>query len=209
MKKQELEKVSSDIVIRAKKLKVVDQKTLDVANLFLNHAKETLKQAVGFFAPAISKAHEAHKEMIKAQKVITDPLSLAVSTVNGMIRSYVMEAERKAREAEEKRKFEEEVYFAQLEEKRKTGDKKGEKKALAKVEELHEESLKLKVKPELVGSHVTRRWKFRVIDLSVVPRQYLVLDETRIQRMVTQMKAETSIPGIEAYEDVGITQSRT
>ena len=44
-------------------------------------------------------------------------------------------------------------------------------------------------------------WEFRVVDLSLVPREYLVLDEKKVSKVVKAFKAETRIPGIEAFEE--------
>lgn len=45
-------------------------------------------------------------------------------------------------------------------------------------------------------------WEFRVVDLAAVPREYLMVDEKKVAKVVKALKADTSIPGIEAYEVV-------
>ena len=44
-------------------------------------------------------------------------------------------------------------------------------------------------------------WKFRLVDISLVPREYLVLDETKIGGVVRALKGDTRIPGIEPYAE--------
>lgn len=44
-----------------------------------------------------------------------------------------------------------------------------------------------------------QNWKWRVTDAAKVPREWLMLDESRIGAHVRQEKEKTAIPGIEAY----------
>ena len=51
------------------------------------------------------------------------------------------------------------------------------------------------------GTHERRRILWRVTNPAAVPREYWCLDATRIGAVVAQQGLQTSIPGIEAYED--------
>ena len=64
---------------------------------------------------------------------------------------------------------------------------------------------KIEVKPNIptmAGVPSRRNYKFRIIDASRIPRQYLCPDEHKIGRDVRDWKKVGEvIPGVEAYED--------
>ena len=77
---------------------------------------------------------------------------------------------------------------------------------MKKAEEIEEEETmlslepKFKVKaPETKGTSITQRWKFRVKNLSLIPREWLKLDEVKVGAAVRLAKGQIEIPGIEPY----------
>jgi hypothetical protein len=50
---------------------------------------------------------------------------------------------------------------------------------------------------------LTKRWTFEVTDPSLVPREYLVVDETRIREAMN--RGERNIPGVRFYQSESIT----
>jgi hypothetical protein len=57
----------------------------------------------------------------------------------------------------------------------------------------------LKSVPKVAGISMTKQWKFRIVDESKIPRQYLCVDEQKIGAVVRAMKAAANIPGIEIF----------
>lgn len=61
------------------------------------------------------------------------------------------------------------------------------------------------------GTHTQKRSKFRVTSLKDVPRDYLVLDETKLGRIAVAAKGENeapfNIPGIEFYQETILSTS--
>lgn len=55
--------------------------------------------------------------------------------------------------------------------------------------------------PKVAGVKTYRVTKWRIIDLDKVPREYLILDEKKVNQTVREMKTLASIPGIEVYEE--------
>lgn len=51
------------------------------------------------------------------------------------------------------------------------------------------------------GTHMRKRWVFRVTDPAAVPREFLAVDAARVQAVVNEQRERTSIPGIEVFED--------
>jgi len=48
-------------------------------------------------------------------------------------------------------------------------------------------------------------WKYRITDAAAVPREWLVIDHATVQAYVNEHKAQSSIPGIEAYPDTSVS----
>ncbi|MDE3244474.1 MAG: hypothetical protein KGN80_00190 [Acidobacteriota bacterium] len=54
------------------------------------------------------------------------------------------------------------------------------------------------------GSRVNRPWKFRVVDAAMVPREYLMVDESKLGQLARSAKSDAAVPGVEFYEDIVI-----
>ena len=61
--------------------------------------------------------------------------------------------------------------------------------------------------PEHKGSSVRKVWKFEIVDETVVPVEYLTVDERKIRAAVTLGARE--IPGVRIYEDVSVAVRTT
>ena len=48
---------------------------------------------------------------------------------------------------------------------------------------------------------IVRRWKWKITDSDRVPKEYLTLDEKKINAVVRSQKENTDIPGIEVYQE--------
>jgi hypothetical protein len=53
--------------------------------------------------------------------------------------------------------------------------------------------------PRAKGVAHTESWTYRVLDESVVPREYLTINHAKIDQHVRKNKGSTCIPGVEAY----------
>ncbi len=59
--------------------------------------------------------------------------------------------------------------------------------------------------PKVAGIAIPKVWVFEVTDEDLIPREYLVVDETRIRRVVTALKGDTKIPGVRVFEQKRIS----
>ena len=55
------------------------------------------------------------------------------------------------------------------------------------------------VQPE--GFTFVVMWKFRIVDATKIPRQWLMLDEKKVQKQIEATKMQTAIEGIQVYEE--------
>lgn len=56
-------------------------------------------------------------------------------------------------------------------------------------------SVKLE-KPKLQGTSVRNRYDFDIVDVNLIPREYLIVDTAAIGKVVRALKEKTNIPGI-------------
>jgi hypothetical protein len=54
--------------------------------------------------------------------------------------------------------------------------------------------------PKVGGISIPKVWVFEITDEDLIPREYMVVDETRIRRVVTALKGDTKIPGVRVFE---------
>lgn len=60
-------------------------------------------------------------------------------------------------------------------------------------------------RPMVSGISIPKVWVFEITDESLIPREYLLVDEVRIRKVVTALKGDTRIPGIRAFEQKRIS----
>ncbi len=185
-----LEKLKKDTLgfpDRAKRIIVHNNKTLTLANDFLQSIKLLMTEIGNTFNPIIKKAHEAHREAGSQKKRYEEPLILAEKTIKMNIASYMEEQARIRREAEEKARREEEERQKKedeiLERAKKYQDAGQEEEAQSLQAEIPLPArVDIPPEPEVKGLSVKH-----------------ILDTERINNLVTATKGRTRIPGIEIY----------
>jgi membrane protein involved in colicin uptake len=55
--------------------------------------------------------------------------------------------------------------------------------------------------PKVAGVATRETWCFEVTDPTLVPRQYLVVDEARVRKVVQALKGDASIPGVRVWAE--------
>lgn len=121
------------------------------------------------------------------------------------------EAEAKARAEQERlrREAEEAAAAGRAAEAAKLAAKadRVEEKAAAKIETLQMREAMVvapvveREAPKVAGVATREVWKFEVTDPSLVPRQYLVVDESKIRKVVQALKSDAGIPGVRVWSE--------
>jgi gas vesicle protein len=182
------------------KATIKDQKEYEAACEWLKEVKKKTKEVEAFYKPDKKKFYSLYKEIMDKTSKLTKILKVCETGVKNKIKEYHDEEARK--QAEAQKKIEEER--AKVEAARKEADpqKEGE---LAFTDPLSNLSAAPVVPAKAVqnnaGVVISKVWKWKVTDESQIPREYLILDEKKINGIVKGMKGDTNIPGIEAYED--------
>ena len=193
-KEKELQTRGVNALDYANALEVKDEKGKGAASKALALNKDIQKDVNDYFGPTIKKAKDLHSDLVGKKKGFLDPLKKSEDILKQKISVYLREQERIRQEAIRKAREEEEA--------RKEAQEEDETKELPATITIIPEETKLE------GFHVRKYWKWRVKDLSLIPRHYLMIDSATITAAVNALKEKTDIPGIEAYLEESISQSR-
>jgi hypothetical protein len=174
--------------------------------------KEIRKKIENTFKPIKRKMDAAKKEVLDQEKAADKPLAEAEAWIKPLISNYLAEQERIRKDEEDRlrgiaRKEEEERQLMAAieaeEEAKRNGATKEEAAAEAQI--IIETPVQAapvvvpKSVPKVAGVSVSKQWKFRIIDVNKIPREYLMPDEKAIGGVVTRTQGRVAIPGVEAY----------
>ena len=203
----EIQAETKDVAQRAGEIAIVDEPSCGEAVTFLRAVKTLRKRVGDTFDTPIKAAHEAHKAVIAAKREHDDPLRTAETIVKSKVGAYQdeqrrirLEADRLLREKAEL--AEEERRLAEAEELEKSG-RSAEAEAVIEAP-APVVAVTIPPAPKHQGITTTQRWKFRVTDSSLIPREYLSIDMVKIGGVVRSMKGQTKIPGIVAYPEASV-----
>lgn len=177
------------------------------------------KQAEEFFAPMKKAAAATHKEICKRESSILEPLEDAKRYLSGQIGAFDqrMEEERRAEEArlqEEERQralreasaISQERAIEDAIQLESDGDPAAAEAVLANPApvplRMHSVIVQKQV-PKTEGVSGALNWKFRIVDETQIPREYLMVNEKAIGAVVRAMKDKSKIPGVEVYPEGG------
>ncbi len=200
----EIERQVELAVQESQSLVITNDVQLEGAGSFLRGIKTILKRIDDTFNEPIQAAHAAHKTMLAAKKKHADPLLQAERAVKGGIGKYQAE-QRKLREDEERRlrekaqQEEEERRLAEAEELEKQGEPEAAEELISQP--VVAPPVVLPGPPKVAGVSTRTAWKWRMTDFRLVLREFLMVDEKKVNGVVRSMGMQTSIPGIEVYPE--------
>lgn len=214
-----LVKETDAIVAQASNLKIVNADHYAETANDLMRIKGLLKKINETFDPIIADAHKTHRSACDAKKSLTDPLTGAEKAIKKAMVDYDEEQERIARELEENLRKEAE---AKAEEKRQAmidqADLAIELGADDEAEELLNQADSVQVLTPLVSSNTVsvggiakkKTWKARVTNPKLVPAYFgefeiRKINEGQLNRISQMTGGAAKIPGVEFYEERGIS----
>jgi hypothetical protein len=174
---------------------------------FIKAVARTRKEVEDTFGPIKQKAHAAWKETVAQENKFLAPLDQATTLVKGKIGSFLAEQERQRRAEEEKareiaRKEAEDRAIAEAAELARQGESKAAEQV---IEQAVSAPAPVVVIPNAVqkqeGIATRKVWKYRIVNTSLIPREYLAVDEQKIGQVVRAMKDMAKIPGVEVYSE--------
>lgn len=194
---------------KAKAITVRDQPSYNAAAELLISIATLKKEIIDHHKPIKETAFAAHKAAVAAEKRLLDPLAEAETIIKRGIGLFEQEQERIRLEAQ--RKAEEEARRLEEEARLKLAVQAEEMGATPEtVQEIIETPMPMQapvIAPAFqraagIGASRKPVYKWRVVDEKQIPREYLMIDQVKINGIVRAMGKATSIAGIQIYEDV-------
>ena len=158
----------------------------------------------------------------QAQKSLTQPLEHEKKSIIAWFRQRIVDrldqGERKLKMAigayqQEQERIRREAQRAADELARKEREKLEKRAALAAAKGQEEKAATLAEQaqtvvapvqmeaPKLTGISTRTVYRFEITDPALVPREYLVVDESRIRKVVQALKSDCQIPGVRVYAE--------
>ena len=186
-------------------LSINNQITYENVIQWRNKAVERKKLIEDELGPYVESAHLAHKKAVELRSKVLNPVLQIITTIDTNIRSWKREQERKAQEeqdrlrriAEEKARKEREALEARAEKAIASGKEEKAEALLEKAEQV--EAIVPTVAPnfsKIKGDTTRNLWRAEVIDLSLLPRDYMLPDMQTLNALARAKKSESNIPGV-------------
>jgi len=200
----EFEKKALEMRSKSLAFKVVDEDSKTKAETGIKVIKGMVKAVKEFTEPTIRAAHEAHKTAKAAENKLVHPLDEAERHLKNQLSNYYMKLERDRREKEQEERKRREEELRKAEEAAAAGNEEEADEILEKV--IKEEAAPVLVVPEKKTEGVSTRadWKWELVDIDKVPREFMMLDESKVTRYVKAMKKDAKIPGIQIRESISV-----
>ena len=185
-----------------KNLVVKDDAGYIAAQEALKAIKARAKQVLDYFGPLVKKAHEMHKALKAKENAFTTPLDemyVSISRECGRYKSEqeAIERKRAAEEEAKRRKEEEDRRLVEAQALQDAG-RKEEAEAVVSAPVVVAPAPVRQV-PKVQDVSYRDNWRFIIENAELVPREYLIPDETKIGQYVRAMKDAAKIPGVKIY----------
>ncbi len=173
----------------------------------LQEVKSKRQRVVDFFLDSKSKAHAAWKAIVASEKSFTDRLDMIEAAVKKAVLTFDAEAERIRREEQQRLQAEADALA------KKERERLEREAAKLKTPELKERRLATAaavVAPIVQLAPVsfstpdasTRKiWRHRIVNAALVPREFLIVNETALAAFAKSTKGQTAVAGVEFFEE--------
>lgn len=187
-------------------LTVTDHESYTVAGERVTGLRALSKSIEAFFDPHVRRAHEAWKGLTAARKALIDPIETQVLRLGREMAHYAGEQERLARVARDEahaRAMEQELAAALAE------------AAGMEAVGLPDEAMAVvdgllvgvpaaiapsaPAVPKVDGVSYRDEWRHEVINAKLVPREYLMVNDQAIAKVVAATQGAAEIPGVRVY----------
>ncbi len=197
---------------KARDFKITDHLSYQAACGILVEIKTRIGEAKDFCRPNIQRWHAGWKGALEDEKVLISPYEEAEKIFKPLIATYTEEQERRRLDIEAK---------AQAEANRQAEERQISQAAAAETaghKELANAILETPVQvptvvvptatPKAEGISIQTRVDFQIIDPKLIPREFLMVDETKIRRYVAAMGETAAIPGVKVFKKQVVAAGR-
>jgi len=189
-----------------KNYRVVNQEGYTSAAFELKKIKDKTK-IIEEARKAITKPLDEAKK--KAMDLFRDPLELltrAEKFVKKAILDFQQRQEKVRREQEAKLREQQRKEAERLQKRAEKAESKGQEEKAEELKQQAEE--KQAINPTVAptfektkGISTKKIWKFKIVDIKSIPREYMMPDEKAIGQIVRATKGTLQIPGVEIYSE--------
>lgn len=186
-------------------IQITNPETYRRAGDLLVALKDMDKAIRNYFRPLKESAHKAWQSICKRETEELSKIKKPISYLNEQMTLYNIAEEKKRQEeliriTAELQKQEEARRLELAEQLEKAGNTE-EAEAILTEDIFIPKPMVEKTTPKINGLTLTTTWKWRVIDANIIPREYLKIDEAKINSVVKALKDNANIPGIEVYPE--------
>jgi hypothetical protein len=204
-----LQEAAPKILKQAQELEIATLEDYEASGAFLDVVAERKKKVDEFFEQTVAEANRVHKFLTGLRAMLTLPYSKAEELIKQRRRDWRMEEERKRQAIEdEERKKAKAQQEAQAIEEASQLQQMGETEAAQVV---IDRAAAAPPPPVIVPSTVPKQkghaiktvWKWRVKNPALIKREFLVLDESKVNPIVTRLGPDAAaiVGGIEVYPE--------
>ena len=200
----QIEGQAKDIVTQAGAIVIDNQERCEAAGELLKVIKGFRKKIEDTFKPICEAAHKAWKTAVAGREAHDGPMAQAEAGIKYKMSAYLNEQERLRRVEEQRLQAEaQKAAEEQAEQDALLMEATGDAEAAEVVRQEPVVAPVVVVAPVAKPQGISTQsiWRFRITNASIVPREFLAIDEKRIGAVVRAMKSATNIPGVEIYED--------
>jgi hypothetical protein len=211
---KDLQLSSSDMVAHAEMLVVRDDSTFASGGEMLLDIKRIGKTVEARFKEPVDLAFKAHRSLTALRDSVLAPFQQAEKIIKRKIGDYQYEIERKRQEEATRLRRQAEAQaeadrIAKAQAQMDAGDLKGCEKTLEAPIAPVVVKVETPEPPKVAGLSFREEWKYEVIDPNLVPREYLMIDESKLRKVVKALgKAAANIPGIRVYPEKVVSAGR-
>lgn len=211
---QDLQVSGTGMVGQANALVIKDDASFMAGGQMLLEIKQRAKNVEERFEDSVSAAHKAHRALTALRDSVLSPFRNAEMTIKAKIGAYQSQVEQARRiEADRVRKEleaqAEKERLAKAEKQMDNGDLNGCKQTLEAPAMPIAVHVEIPEPPKLNGVSFREDWKYEVVDPNLIPREYLMVDESKLRKVVKALgKTAANIPGIRVYAEKVVSAGR-
>lgn len=185
---------------------VKDDESLKRAGKAKVYCKTIRKGIIEDYKPQKAAANETHRLICEREKKALEPVEIAEIYINGQIKSYMAVIAEKRRNAEQKERDRLFRLREADEEKRRRTLEALQAGRVQEVEKIFAEpepsqAIELPDKPKIKGVQLREHWGFEIIDSTLIPKEWWMLNDKGIGEHGRKMKDKASIPGVRFFRE--------
>jgi hypothetical protein len=198
--------------IAARELTIVDDASFHLAATFLRRLKAWRDAIDRRFALPIKQAFDAHRALVADRKRLEAPLAEAAAMLKAKLARFTLDEEtRRAAAARRQMAAAGEAHAAQIWTEVEALEAAGcHTEAADLVTDFVTRPAPLVIMPTPVTADgLVRRehWKYEIVDVTQVPREYLTVDHHKLGAVVRALKGVARIPGVRVWAERTIAVS--